>query len=94
MRRHLVTAALVATVSTAALTTVLTPAPAARAADGPANLAPAGAATASSVELDRADFAAAHVNDGDTETRWSSKYADDSWVQVHLAEPAKVDHVT
>ncbi|NUS06205.1 MAG: family 20 glycosylhydrolase [Nonomuraea sp.] len=94
MRRHLVTAALVATVSTAALTTVLTPAPAARAADGPANLAPAGAATASSVELDRADFAAAHVNDGDTATRWSSKYADDSWVQVHLAEPAKVDHVT
>ncbi|MFF0312062.1 family 20 glycosylhydrolase [Streptosporangium sp. NPDC004379] len=60
----------------------------------PVNLAPAGTAAASSVELDRPDFAAAHVIDGDAATRWSSAYADDNWVQVKLAEPSKVDHVT
>ncbi|WP_229402705.1 family 20 glycosylhydrolase [Micromonospora okii] len=59
----------------------------------PVNLARAGTATASSVELDRADFVAAHVNDGDRGTRWSSKYQDDNWVQVRLATPATVDHV-
>ncbi|MFI6711541.1 family 20 glycosylhydrolase [Nonomuraea sp. NPDC050478] len=85
---------LVALATAALLTPALTiPAPA-QAAAGPVNLALAGAATASSVELDRADFAAAHVNDGDTATRWSSKYQDDNWVQVQLAAPAKVDHVT
>ncbi|MCF6476707.1 beta-N-acetylhexosaminidase, partial [Nonomuraea sp. MG754425] len=69
-------------------------APAARAADPPADLALTGTATASSVELDRADFVAAHVNDGDTATRWSSGYQDDNWVQIQLARPAPVDHVT
>ncbi|MEV4469126.1 family 20 glycosylhydrolase [Nonomuraea sp. NPDC049504] len=79
----------------AALTTVfLAPAPAAGAADPPVNLALTGTATASSVELDRADFVAAHVNDGDTATRWSSTYEDGNWVQVQLARPSKVDHVT
>ncbi|SDT13701.1 family 20 glycosylhydrolase [Jiangella sp. DSM 45060] len=63
------------------------------AAAAPVNLALAGTATASSVELDRADFAAAHVNDDDPSTRWSSKYQDDHWVQVELAEPSAVDHV-
>lgn len=57
------------------------------------NLARTGTATASSVELDRADFVAAHVNDGDRNTRWSSKYQDANWVQVRLATPATVDHV-
>ncbi|MFI6183171.1 family 20 glycosylhydrolase [Nonomuraea sp. NPDC051191] len=90
MRRHLLTAALAA----ALVVPALGPAPSAYAADEPVNLALAGTATASSVELDRADFAAAHVNDGDTATRWSSKYADDNWVQVRLDAPAKVDHVT
>ncbi|MFG1946427.1 family 20 glycosylhydrolase [Nonomuraea sp. NPDC048826] len=85
---------LVALVTAALLSPALTaPAPA-QAAAGPVNLALAGTATASSVELDRADFVAAHVNDGDTATRWSSKYQDDNWVQVQLAAPAKVDHVT
>ncbi|MGV9778057.1 family 20 glycosylhydrolase [Streptosporangium sp. NPDC003464] len=59
----------------------------------PVNLALAGTATASSVELDRDDFVAAHVNDGAPGTRWSSKYQDDNWVQVALARPAAVDHV-
>ncbi|MFC4122843.1 family 20 glycosylhydrolase [Nonomuraea zeae] len=89
MRRPLAT--LAATALTAVL---LVPAPAARAADPPSDLARTGTATASSVELDRADFVAAHVNDGDTATRWSSKYQDDNWVQVQLARPAAVDHVT
>ncbi|MFK4040793.1 family 20 glycosylhydrolase [Nonomuraea wenchangensis] len=83
-----------ATLAAAALAaTLLAPAPAARAADPPADLALTGTATASSVELDRTDFVAAHVNDGDTATRWSSKYQDDNWVQIQLAQPAKVDHV-
>jgi hexosaminidase len=83
-----------ATLAAAALAaTLLAPAPAARAADTPANLALTGTATASSVELDRSDFVAAHVNDGDSATRWSSKYQDDNWVQIQLARPAKVDHV-
>ncbi|GAA3126283.1 family 20 glycosylhydrolase [Streptosporangium carneum] len=63
-------------------------------ASAPANLALTGTATASSVELDRDTFVAAHVNDDDTSTRWSSKYQDDNWVQVKLAEPSTVDHVT
>ncbi|GAA4221886.1 hexosaminidase [Streptosporangium album] len=63
------------------------------AASAPANLALTGTATASSVELDRDTFVAAHVNDGDPSTRWSSKYQDDNWVQVALARPSKVDHV-
>ncbi|MEU7985258.1 family 20 glycosylhydrolase [Streptosporangium canum] len=63
-------------------------------APAPTNLALAGTATASSVELDRDTFAAAHVKDGDAGTRWSSKYQDDNWVQIELAKPSKVDHVT
>jgi hexosaminidase len=63
-------------------------------AAAPVNLARTGTATASSVELDRADFAATGVNDGNSTTRWSSKYQDDSWVQVRLATAATVDHVT
>ncbi|MFF2389448.1 family 20 glycosylhydrolase [Agromyces sp. NPDC058104] len=56
----------------------------------PANLALDAVATASSTELDDARFIPAHVNDGDTSTRWSSKYVDASWVQLELAEPAEV----
>ncbi|MFE6964263.1 family 20 glycosylhydrolase [Agromyces sp. NPDC057679] len=56
----------------------------------PANLALDAVATASSTELDDARFVPAHVNDGDTSTRWSSKYVDASWVQLELAEPAEV----
>lgn len=63
-------------------------------ASAPTDLALAGTASASSVELDRADFVAEHANDGDPATRWSSKYQDDNWVQIELAEPAAVDHVT
>lgn len=86
-----------ATAAAAALTlTVLSPlAASAETPDAdPVNLALAGTATASSVELDRDSFAASQVNDGDTGTRWSSKYADDNWVQVELAAAAKIDHVT
>ncbi|MEU8337166.1 family 20 glycosylhydrolase [Micromonospora tulbaghiae] len=64
------------------------------AAAAPVNLARTGTATASSVELDRADFVAAHVNDGNRNSRWSSKYQDNGWVQVQLASAARVDHVT
>jgi hexosaminidase len=63
------------------------------AAAAPVNLARTGTATASSVELDRADLVAAKVNDGDRATRWSSQYSDDSWVQIRLASPAGVGHV-
>ncbi|UJP09615.1 family 20 glycosylhydrolase [Microbacterium sp. KUDC0406] len=47
-------------------------------------------ATASSVELDEDRFAAALANDGDPSTRWSSKYVDDSWLQLALAKPSPV----
>ncbi|WP_229070739.1 family 20 glycosylhydrolase [Actinoplanes sp. DH11] len=77
-------------------TTVLAPlaGSASPATAAPVNLARTGTATASSVELDRTEFAASRVNDGDRGTRWSSKYQDDSWVQVKLAAAAHVDHVT
>ncbi|MEU0562359.1 family 20 glycosylhydrolase [Dactylosporangium sp. NPDC006015] len=75
----------------ATVTAVL--APSVPAAAAPVDLARAGTASASSVELDRADFAAAYANDGNPNTRWSSKYQDDNWVQVTLAAPAAVDHV-
>ncbi|MEU8168894.1 family 20 glycosylhydrolase [Micromonospora sp. NPDC049004] len=90
--RRRLSAAKLAVVVTASL---LAPLPAGTPAmAAPVNLARTGTATASSVELDRADFVAAHVKDGDRSTRWSSKYQDDSWVQVRLASAARVDHVT
>ncbi|MFF6636646.1 discoidin domain-containing protein [Streptomyces althioticus] len=63
-------------------------------AGGARNLAPEGAASASSVEQDLDRLAARHVNDGRLDTRWASGYADDAWVQVELAEPTKVAAVT
>ncbi|MDR2999429.1 MAG: family 20 glycosylhydrolase [Microbacterium sp.] len=50
-------------------------------------------ATASSTELDQDRFAPALVNDGDPSTRWSSKYVDDSWLQLALAKPSPVHSV-
>ncbi|MFI0349234.1 family 20 glycosylhydrolase [Actinomadura sp. 9N407] len=93
-----VPAALTAIALTAALLSPAGTAPAhsdAGPADtAPVNLALAGTASASSVELDRDSFAAAQVKDGSTATRWSSKYADDNWVQIELAASTRVDHVT
>jgi hyaluronoglucosaminidase len=63
-------------------------------AGGAENLAVQGTATASSVEQDLDRLKAANVNDGSYATRWASGYADDSWVQVKLAAPAKVAAVT
>ncbi|GAA2719221.1 family 20 glycosylhydrolase [Actinocorallia aurantiaca] len=84
------TAAAVAAVASVASLFVTGPARAA----APVNLALAGTASASSIELDSATFAASYANDGSTATRWSSKYADDNWVQVALAANSHVDHVT
>ncbi|WP_436498618.1 family 20 glycosylhydrolase [Actinokineospora sp. HUAS TT18] len=50
-------------------------------------------ATASSVELNLDRLAARNVNDGDLGTRWASGYTDAEWVQVKLAQPAKVSSV-
>ncbi|PSK98263.1 hyaluronoglucosaminidase [Haloactinopolyspora alba] len=58
------------------------------------NLAPAGTASASSVEQDLDRLAARHVNDDDPNTRWASGYDDDSWVQVELPSPSDVVAVT
>ncbi|MFD7160573.1 family 20 glycosylhydrolase [Kribbella sp. NPDC059898] len=68
--------------------------PTAGATTQPVNLALNGTATASSVELnDSSRFGTAFAKDGRTDTRWSSGYQDDNWVQVKLASPAHVDHV-
>ncbi|MET9730103.1 beta-N-acetylglucosaminidase domain-containing protein [Streptomyces sp. NPDC006458] len=63
-------------------------------AGGGQNLALNGTASASSVEQNLDRLAARHVNDGLMGTRWASGYADDSWVQIRLAAPAKVAAVT
>lgn len=64
------------------------------AAGGGENLALKGRASASSVEQDLERLAPGHVNDGLPGTRWASGYADDEWVQVELAAPARVSAVT
>ncbi|WP_198671390.1 beta-N-acetylglucosaminidase domain-containing protein [Desertihabitans aurantiacus] len=58
------------------------------------NVAPAGTATASSVEQDLDRLDVRFVNDGDLNTRWASGYTDTEWVQVELAEPTVVSAVT
>jgi hexosaminidase len=77
-------------------------APAASAAPAPANVALSangGIATASGAEL--AKWAAPMANDGvrsllpnGEQSRWSSNYSDSAWLQVQLAAPAVLDHVT
>jgi hyaluronoglucosaminidase len=57
------------------------------------NIARAGVATASSVELDLPQFAPGFAIDGDSSTRWSSEHTDDEWLQVELAEPTRVGKV-
>ncbi|MFE3454877.1 family 20 glycosylhydrolase [Nonomuraea sp. NPDC059194] len=89
------TAAAIAAVLTTAVLSPLGAAPVhAAPSAAPVNMARSGVASASSVELDRDSFAASGVNDGDIGTRWSSKYADDNWVQIELAADSKIDHVT
>ena len=61
--------------------------------DYPVNLALTGTATASSVESAYPDGTADQAIDGKTNTRWSSNYVDDSWLQVELAEAGPIDHV-
>ncbi|MGW0237794.1 beta-N-acetylglucosaminidase domain-containing protein [Streptomyces sp. NPDC002996] len=63
-------------------------------AGGGENLAVKGTATASGVEQDLDRLAPRHVNDGLMGTRWASGYADDEWVQIRLATPARVAAVT
>jgi hyaluronoglucosaminidase len=58
---------------------------------GGPDLARAGRASSSSDETP--DFPAAAVADGDPRTRWSSPVEDGAWVQVRLAEPARVGEV-
>jgi len=69
-------------------------APSGAATAAPENLALVGTASASSTEQDLDWLAPRFVNDGDASTRWSSSYDDANWVQVELAEPSPVDHVT
>lgn len=92
LRRTLPTAALAAVAALVAVAVVpTTPAAPAYAADpAPNELAAQATATASSVELDRADFAATFANDGNSSTRWSSSYVDDNWLQLALAVPSPV----
>ncbi|GAB3801065.1 hypothetical protein GCM10028798_16490 [Humibacter antri] len=59
----------------------------------PQNLALTGTASASSVELNRPDFAPSMAIDGNSSTRFSSGYQDDAWFQVKLAAPSPVDHI-
>ncbi|MFC0625241.1 family 20 glycosylhydrolase [Kribbella deserti] len=47
-------------------------------------------ASASSVEAGLDRLAARHVNDGDLTTRWASGYANGEWLQLTLAQPARV----
>ncbi|MGW4234875.1 beta-N-acetylglucosaminidase domain-containing protein [Streptomyces sp. NPDC004980] len=63
-------------------------------AQGGENLALKGTASASGVEQDLDRLAPRYVNDGLVSTRWASGYADDEWVQIELATPAKVAAVT
>lgn len=60
---------------------------------GDQNIALAGTATASSVEQDLPQFAPEFAIDGDRSTRWASHYDDSAWLQVELAEPARVGKV-
>ncbi|MFD0431056.1 discoidin domain-containing protein [Streptomyces zhihengii] len=53
-----------------------------------------GTASASGVEQNLDRLAARHVNDGQMGTRWASDYTDAAWVQIALAEPARVAAVT
>ncbi|MFE7379528.1 beta-N-acetylglucosaminidase domain-containing protein [Streptomyces zhihengii] len=64
------------------------------AAGGGRNLAVKGTASASGVEQNLDRLAARHVNDGQMGTRWASDYTDAAWVQIALAEPARVAAVT
>lgn len=57
------------------------------------NIALTGTATASSVEQDLPQFAPEFAIDGDRTTRWASHYDDGAWLQVELAEPARVGKV-
>ncbi|GAB3963274.1 hypothetical protein GCM10029978_020540 [Actinoallomurus acanthiterrae] len=57
----------------------------------PGDLAQGRPTTASSTETP--DFPAAYASDGDLGTRWSSKYADPTWIQVDLGSTQTVDRV-
>ncbi len=56
------------------------------------NLALEKTATASSVESD--DYAAKNAVDGKADTRWSSSFNDDQWLQVDLGSPQKIEKIT
>ncbi|WP_441249879.1 beta-N-acetylglucosaminidase domain-containing protein [Kitasatospora sp. McL0602] len=58
---------------------------------GGPDLAPGAVASSSADET--AAFPATAVNDGDPKTRWSSPAVDDAWVQLKLAEPARLGAV-
>lgn len=59
----------------------------------PTNVASTGTATASSIESALPGNTAAMAIDGNSSTRWSSNYADDSWLQVELKTAGPIDHV-
>ncbi len=58
----------------------------------PKNLALEKTATASSVESD--DYAASKAVDGKADTRWSSEFSDDQWLQIDLGTPQKIEKIT
>ncbi|QGH68632.1 family 20 glycosylhydrolase [Pseudactinotalea sp. HY158] len=58
-------------------------------------LASAGAeVSASGTEVSDGRWSTDLATDGDRSTRWSGNTSDDAWIQVELASPAVVDHVT
>ncbi|GHJ43169.1 hypothetical protein Cs7R123_05110 [Catellatospora sp. TT07R-123] len=58
---------------------------------GTPNLARNRPVTVSSTET--ADFPGSYAVDGDTSTRWSSAYADPSWIQIDLGATQTVKHI-
>lgn len=58
--------------------------------EGTQHLSFTATASASSVEAGLDRLAARHVNDGDLTTRWASSYTDAEWLQLELAQPARV----
>ncbi len=61
-----------------------------QAAEEPVNLAQGKTATASGVQE---EYAAALAVDGNVETRWSSEFIDEQWLQVDLGSAQKIGKV-
>ncbi|MFD9536546.1 discoidin domain-containing protein [Streptomyces sp. NPDC060010] len=81
----------VAALAAALVATLLVLLPGAPASAAPTLLSQGRPATASTVE--GGDTPASAAVDGDTNTRWSSQFADPQWIQVDLGAPAQISQV-